>query len=198
MRLQAIQDTFANAGFSDAVVPCVLERVTFSHSEQELKQVPFKREFDRFCAYLRTLEEHKGSQFHNIEEIHDVATTLQGIVEFNRTIQDAYPLLEPVLADRSITALVTVSDVLGIRIKEYLRQKGMRIPRDLSIVGFDDSHFAYKYGVSSYNFCFPDIARFALGYILNPRRAFSPGAGRKIECEGILMERASSGPARKR
>jgi DNA-binding LacI/PurR family transcriptional regulator len=85
---------------------------------------------------------------------------------------------------------------MALLARDHFAKKGMRIPRDMSVVGFDDSKAATDNDLTSYSFAFPEIARKILAYLLSPRQRQQQQEGNAVECEGLLIERGSSGPAR--
>ena len=61
-----------------------------------------------------------------------------------RHLQAGYELAEKMLRDqrkRNITAVVTEYDDIALGAMRYFNEKGINIPRDYSIVGFDDSNY---------------------------------------------------------
>jgi GntR family transcriptional regulator of arabinose operon len=76
---------------------------------------------------------------------HNVPISSAGITQYTtetsltKPVEAAFDYLQ--LTDRP-TAFVCYNDQLAIRILEIIRQKGLRIPDDLSVVGFDDSALA--------------------------------------------------------
>jgi hypothetical protein len=63
------------------------------------------------------------------------------------------------------------------------------------VIGFDDSKAANDNDITSYSFAFAEIARTVLAYILESRPKRGTPEGHGVECEGLLVERGSSGPA---
>lgn len=43
------------------------------------------------------------------------------------------------LLDGDVTAVATTSDTMAIAVLEVARERGLRVPEDLSVIGFDDA-----------------------------------------------------------
>jgi DNA-binding LacI/PurR family transcriptional regulator len=64
------------------------------------------------------------------------------------------------------------------------------------VIGFDDSKAATDNDLTSYSFTFSELARKILAYVLSPRQKLPQPEAAAMECEGLLVERGSSGPVR--
>jgi LacI family transcriptional regulator len=65
------------------------------------------------------------------------------IVHCGHTIQDGYQAARQLLAvDAPPTAIWTVNDLLAIGALRAIRERGLRVPEDISLAGFDDIAFA--------------------------------------------------------
>ena len=102
-------------------------------------------------------------------------------------------LLEHILRTRNATAWVVYNDEVGVTALEFLRRKGVRLPEQLSLVGFDNTLEGYRLGLSSYDFNAPAIVNALLEHILAPKRAGPRALGAKIR--GMVLERRTSGAA---
>jgi len=94
------------------------------------------------------------------------------------------------------TAIICVNDVMAVGVMKELRDRGIRVPEDISVTGFDNIKLS--------QFCVPplttvDIPRDRIGHILysilSDRKASSP-EGREIVIEPEFVVRESTGPAR--
>lgn len=47
----------------------------------------------------------------------------------------------PALLDAAPTAVIAFDDLRAIQVMDYLRQKGVRVPEDMAVIGFDDEDF---------------------------------------------------------
>lgn len=102
------------------------------------------------------------------------------------------------LLDRGVTALVCGSDLMALGAIRAVRQRGLDVPRDVSVTGFDDSPVI--------PFCDPplttvrqDVAamcRHAVGILLD-EVAGEPSPHRDLLFPGDLVVRRSTAPARR-
>jgi DNA-binding transcriptional regulator YhcF (GntR family) len=101
-------------------------------------------------------------------------------------------LFEKALADRSITAWAVSNDNAALLALSYLRERGVRVPRDLSVVGFDNLARASEAGLTSFEFDTPNLVRQALGFVTRPGTTNKPFHGSPIDIEGIVMQRSTT------
>jgi len=105
--------------------------------------------------------------------------------------------IDRLLAGRDITAWVAANDAVGIACLRLLAERGIRVPGQVSVAGFDDSYFALVNGLTSYNFNAPALTQAMIKFIVNP--SWPPVRRRtqeSIEVDGFMNERESTGPAR--
>ncbi len=98
------------------------------------------------------------------------------------------------------TAVVAFNDLLAIGVLRRFAERGLRVPHDVSVVGYDDIFGA--------DFCSPplttlaapiqDAGRTAVGLLLQLFAARAGAAPQRIVLPPYLEIRASSGPARPR
>jgi hypothetical protein len=115
-----------------------------------------------------------------------------------------YCVLEPAmvraLTETNATAWVAADDYAGLyAVLPFLHSRGVRIPRDLSVVGFNDQFEAAFYGLSSYHFDMTGMAMRMLTFLLSPanERRLRPIAQAVEGLGGFLMDRGSVGKARR-
>ena len=98
------------------------------------------------------------------------------------------------LLDRDITAIVGLNDAMAIGILSELRQHGIRVPEDLSVVGFDDIAVAADVAPALTTARIPmfEMGQHAVSLILRP----ATDEARTIETAHELIVRDSSGPPR--
>jgi DNA-binding LacI/PurR family transcriptional regulator len=114
--------------------------------------------------------------------------TMMQLLETQRRFE--IPLFEKALADRSITAWVAANDTVAVHALAFLQEKKVRVPDDISLIGFDDTLEAFKNGLTSYNFNIEVIARRMLNHILDSAREPSKQPrGTDSEVEGCMVER---------
>ncbi|MBD3239226.1 MAG: GntR family transcriptional regulator [Chitinivibrionales bacterium] len=89
------------------------------------------------------------------------------------------------------TAWVCAADDLAVYACHYLRQKGKRIPDDVSVVGFDNSRDALVMGLTSYAFDVQHAALATIDAVLGPTFTRPARAGGRFVVEGHLHVRQS-------
>jgi DNA-binding transcriptional regulator YhcF (GntR family) len=89
-----------------------------------------------------------------------------------------------------VTAWVASGDSLAISCLNVLRQQGVAVPRQLSIVGFDDTPDALYHGLTSYSFNPTGIARTLVDTALTPVRSLRRSGGPVyVDVPGYVSER---------
>lgn len=98
------------------------------------------------------------------------------------------------LLDRDLTAIVGLNDAMAIGILGELRQHGIRVPEDISVVGFDDIAVAADVapGLTTARIPMFDMGQHAVSLILRP----ASEDARTITTAHELIVRQSSGPPR--
>jgi DNA-binding LacI/PurR family transcriptional regulator len=77
---------------------------------------------------------------------------------------------------------------------EFLRRKGLRPPRDLTLAGFDDTGEGARVDLTSYNFDFPKFFHGVVLRLLDPPTLTLARSRQPIEIEGRIVDRGTSGP----
>ncbi len=82
----------------------------------------------------------------------------ENLVEFtNAKIEDAYKLMKSLLGRDKLgfTAVATFNDYLALGVIKALYEKGLKVPDDLALVGYDDIEFAALTVVPLTTICMP-------------------------------------------
>ncbi|MBD3242737.1 MAG: GntR family transcriptional regulator, partial [Chitinivibrionales bacterium] len=105
-------------------------------------------------------------------------------------------LCEKALSVPHATAWVAESDYVALRALQFLADRGMQVPRDLSVIGFDDIEIAFHNGLTTYNFNIEAIMQAMVEHILRPV-PYSPsrGPGKRIVIEGRVISRRTTARA---
>jgi DNA-binding LacI/PurR family transcriptional regulator len=108
------------------------------------------------------------------------------------------PLMERALQDRSITAWVAANDNVALECLDYLKSRGVRVPRDLSLVGFDDPLEAFFRRITTYNYNAGAIVHAMLSHVLSTvgRRPRGAATQEPVVVEGFMNVRGSTAAAR--
>lgn len=100
------------------------------------------------------------------------------------------------LEDKSVTAWVCANDELASAALHFLTQANVRVPGDLSLVGFDNAPLAARLGISTYDFCYDRMGNLAVQWLANPS-SISRKMHKTMRIDGTVLTRPSLGPARK-
>jgi DNA-binding LacI/PurR family transcriptional regulator len=91
-------------------------------------------------------------------------------VRRERILEALAPQLEKALKRKDLTVWVTIDDDTALLVMDFLSRRRLKIPRDLSLVGFDDTAEGARRDLTSYNFDFERFNHYALRYLLEPAR----------------------------
>jgi len=100
------------------------------------------------------------------------------------------------LAQSGITAWVCYNDTIALGALDFLKSKGVEVPKTISVIGFDDTIEGLGRGLTSYNFNIPAIIDAILAYLLFPMRKLKKGPPDIVEIPGKIMERESTNSKR--
>jgi DNA-binding LacI/PurR family transcriptional regulator len=200
-RLQGLSETFENAGFPDAVIPCVHQEYSSiwdlaDRAEREIP--PEKQHVIDIGPVQQSINNYLSSHSIKFKEyftktFDSILKILGGVQRFELDSRYMLPLFEKAIAYSGVTSWVAVDDTIALLALSYLRQKNKRVPEDISVVGYDDTPEAVENNLTSYNFNMPSIARSMLTYILNPKVGSALPQFRPVETSGMVMSRGSSG-----
>jgi len=104
------------------------------------------------------------------------------------------PLFERALAEGRATAWVGVNDTVALAALRFLREAGLRAPRDVSVVGFDNTDDALRSGLASYDFNLGALADALVEHVLGWRTRSGRDRAPVVEIPGSLIERLSLAP----
>jgi DNA-binding LacI/PurR family transcriptional regulator len=106
------------------------------------------------------------------------------------------PLFKNALAFKDATAWVCANDGAAMRALSFLGKAGVQVPRDLSVVGFDNVPVsALERRLTTLDFNATGFVHHMLNFILRPPKPRGPYRHKAIEIEGIVLERDTTGPA---
>lgn len=138
---------------------------------------------DRLDGYGEALRT-AGIDFDNVPIV-EVRNDHRGAAVGASTLLDAAP---------DITAVLAMSDVLAIALIEEARRRGLNVPGDLSVVGYDDVREAAQSDPPLTTVAQPIAEKGRLA----ARMIFDPGPPRKETLPVKLVVRGSTGPAPQR
>jgi DNA-binding LacI/PurR family transcriptional regulator len=193
-RYRGLVQAFQSAGFSDGVRKFVIEEV-----DDRLHSLPAPSEVWEYVQRTEeflTLSEDAGRRYYAAYALEQMQGAVANYIHQLKMADRVEPVLNTMLEDSGITACVAANDRMALLVRDHLEKKGVRVPKDMSVIGFDDSKAATDNDLTSYSFAFSEIARKVLGYVLDPRQKQPGRESGLLECEGLLIDRASSGTAK--
>jgi DNA-binding LacI/PurR family transcriptional regulator len=93
------------------------------------------------------------------------------------------------------TAWVGVTDEIALEALRHLHEAGISVPREISVMGFDDTMEAFMAEMTSYQFNTLGAMRPTLDHILRPRVPEAERDRKPVTIEGFVNERQSTGPS---
>ncbi|MBD3164962.1 GntR family transcriptional regulator [bacterium] len=189
-RQRGLQEVFREAGLDDGVVSFTIEN---AGSEIEL----IDNDQEVLSWILAGLDHARGE----CEGLSNLAGETVGHLRrkvdmsFKAILLRRYlePLCEQALADPAISAWVVANDPAALLALSFLEKRGVKVPQQISVIGFDDSVEAFMRKLSSYNFAGPAVMQAMLHNILDPA-SFERlhGRGNHIEIEGFFNLRQTT------
>jgi hypothetical protein len=175
-RLEGLSDVYGKAGHAGGVTAFVA-----SAEQRELERGFYGAELGRMIARLAA---GKGPYRRQLADaLQSMAGGVAFEAEWRWLAERQVPLMQRALASGS-TAWVAGNDRVALIALEYLASRGIRVPAELSVVGFDDLPSAYTAGLTSYNHNSQDAVQAALNHVFSARR----GAPRAIDSGPITIE----------
>ena len=204
-RRLAMEKAYESAGFSNAVVllragpvwhkdgifidasennPTVTSRMKEQARYVQAQIDHFERAFDPSPFRQRVLG-----------EMQEMRVQLSGV--WSRFV----PLCEQALAMHDITAWVAGEDQIAVySLLPFLASRKMSVPRDISIVGFNNIPEAIGAGLTTYDFNVPGLVSAAIDLFLFPerRRHYIDPSTQEVAVKGYIIDRGSIGPPKAR
>lgn len=107
------------------------------------------------------------------------------------------PAVDSLLPRTDITAFAAASDVVAMAAILHLEKRGLRVPADKSVAGFDDGYDAHLFDLTTCNFNCTAAVQAMVDFIVNP--GWRPLSGDTRECvvevDGYVKERGTTGVA---
>jgi DNA-binding LacI/PurR family transcriptional regulator/DNA-binding transcriptional regulator YhcF (GntR family) len=202
------EDIFALSGFDDTLIRKML---TMTYSKSLAKEM-----FDTFARSRQTARLPKLST-DAIQEMQMNLGIIRELVRraprkdlfkpiFNTVFADIgiflsskvrSPLFRQALTCKDITAWICATDGIAITALSFLRDNDIKIPRDISVVGFDNTPVtALEHRLTSFDFNSNGFVHRMLNHIARPPKPRGPYHHVPIELEGIVMQRDTTAPPR--
>lgn len=104
-------------------------------------------------------------------------------------LQQLAPLFERALADQSSRVWICSSDDIAFAAHRFLTGRGVAVPGEVSLIGFDDSRLAMHYRFSSYNFNMHGLSAELVEWVLHGSPRGEDGLVRRVE--GFVNDRGT-------
>jgi DNA-binding LacI/PurR family transcriptional regulator len=198
-RMQGLADSFEMAGFPGAILECTAALESEWELVPELVDVPRKGIAHRLqpvYAAFNALE--RELPLHLADQVFDLRMHT-GLIESElELLKLVRPLFEKAHSDRQCTAWVCGNDQLALNALSFCAEKGIAVPGDVSIIGFDDTLEALRRNLSSYNFAASVYVRRMLDFILRNNGRSASARYRPVEIQGYITERGTTGVRRRK
>jgi DNA-binding LacI/PurR family transcriptional regulator len=91
------------------------------------------------------------------------------------------------------TAIFCVNDLLALSVRDVAQSSGIRIPQELSLIGFDDSPIARVPEIGLTSFVYPSglIGKKAANLLIDSIEAGPPASRNSVVMEPVLTERTT-------
>lgn len=126
---------------------------------------------------------------------HDMTQSVNELVRDHLDARTMVPLFEQTLAHRDITAWVGFNDRTALMALQFLAERGVRVPQDISVVGFDDTITALGNGLTSHNPNMTGVVNAMVDYLFAYGAEGAKARKAVLEVSGLVIERVSSGQA---
>ena len=115
-------------------------------------------------------------------------------------LEGARALAELLDGPADFTAVIAGNDMMALGCYEALAERGLRCPQDISVVGFNDMHFADRFAPPLTTVRIPhhEMGRRAAEQLLAQIDGSGAGGERRIVLPAELVVRSSSAPAPRR
>jgi DNA-binding transcriptional regulator YhcF (GntR family) len=198
IRYKSCAAVYRDAGFPDGVKPFLLDRYAY---QWDYLQDPKNSEgllsiINQYAQWKEFVHSRFFRKFGNISY-----SISKYLTEWNCASGEIYKamrlLFEKALRDKHITAWLMANDFAATLALDYLKDKKIRVPEDISIIAFDNTLDAMEYQLTSYDFNNNGIVTMMLRYVLAPSTIPVNQRGKFVEVEGTIVVRRSTAPARK-
>ena len=180
-RLTGIQTTFSKAGFPQGVGPYTFESREWTAA---IYKTPpgLRRVIDVFRrSQPPAIIAHLEPAFESLLSYHTEGAQIRHLL---------IPHFKAALKDRKITAWICANDFAAAIALDFLKEQGIRVPKQIAVAGFDNDEIAASRRLTSVDFNIPKVVAAALLHLAGPRA--TGGTKRDIEVECEIIEREST------
>jgi len=107
------------------------------------------------------------------------------------------PHMEAALAGGGYTVWVGLNDEIASVCMSFLAAHGIRVPQDVSVLGFDDTLDSFTLGITSHNMNPAGLAQAVVNFLLRPTRVqrAAKNSEVRVDVEGFIVPRQSTAAA---
>ena len=180
-RLNTIREMFTRADITDGVVAFVYNKYAYQwdYLKNHLPQEALLSFVNHYNQWRSQTPNTPLKKFNHIGY-----SMFKYITQWNCASGEIYekmqPLFDKALLDKSITAWVMANDFAATIAIDYLKERNIRVPDDLSMISFDNTLDAMEYQLTSYDFNNHGIITLILRSILAPHTV-------KTQAQGYLL-----------
>jgi len=193
-RYDGLVSAFDKAGYPGAVRLCLGDpqpRAPHDQPEAWARADKAKWFIESLLKQVRDADLDKSNLGRLVNRLADAASC-------NSTYCTLESAMRNALRDKDATAWVTADDYIALHaVLPFLQSHRVQVPRDLSLVGFNNQFEAPYAGLSSYHFDMTGMAMRMLTFLLYPRQEQrlrpSAQAGAPEGIGGFIVERGSVG-----
>jgi len=181
-------------GLVDAIKCSGSQSRVASYISKKKNSIVQRSQYQMIDTMIRWCKEKNDIDYTTFgEAIEDIAFPVAKAISKRMNRERILPLFEKALQDEIYTAWVCANDEIAMEALSFLRTKNIRIPHDISVVGFDDSLDAHLEQLTSYNFNTNGIVHAMINHIVSPRRwHWTSSQKTAIEIEGHVVERLTT------
>jgi DNA-binding transcriptional regulator YhcF (GntR family) len=189
-RFNGVRSAFHSAGLDDAVQLFGIEFPLYDETSAYARRA--ERVVNKMMRLVDgSLKKALQKDINGERGLYTLLRTKTGMIMSHRLMLPHY---RSAAADPSITAWIGENDVLAIDCLEYLAGSGTTVPREVSVVGFDNHVDSARASLTTYDFNVPAYVRAMVMHVIDPsymERIFTKD--RTIEIDGFVVERGSTG-----
>lgn len=128
--------------------------------------------------------------FEGNSPISKMAARLMGLITVNHQFSVMPPLFERALSDPEITAWVCADPNVAVRSARFLHQKGIRVPRNKSLISFDNNEDLSHRGITGFDMQIERLGYLAAHCLLGDI-PIKRGKRGEVVCPGKIIDRGS-------
>ena len=195
-RFDTIAEMFTRAGFAEGVVPFVMSEYAYQWDflKNQEHQEDIRSLINQYAEWKKVAHGEFFKRFGNLGY-----SINKYITEWNCASGEIYeemrPLFTKAISDPSITAWVMANDFAATIAIDFLKERNVRIPEEISIISFDNTIDAMEYQLTSYDFNNSGIITMMLRFILASHTIRPGRKGGCVEVDGTLVVRRSTAGA---